>query len=126
MNSFGSFNSNKWSAITFLLIILLGTLVLSDVPFLVSHHSAKAYEGMASGTVGVPAAAAAVASPVVASRAVASPVVGSAAVASPVVGSANNNSNYMIPKTALTTFTQSISTAVQAFTNSVKAANTPQ
>lgn len=117
MNSFGSFNSNKWSAITFLLIILLGTLVLSDVPFLVSHHSAKAYEGMASGTVGVPAAAAA---------AVASPVVASRAVASPVVGSANNNSNYMIPKTALTTFTQSISTAVQAFTNSVKAANTPQ
>ena len=45
--------SKKWSAIIFLLAILIGTLVLSGVPFLVSHHNANVYEGLVgSGTVG--------------------------------------------------------------------------
>ena len=38
-------HSSKWSAITFLLIVLLGTLFLSGIPFLVSNHNAKVYEG---------------------------------------------------------------------------------
>ena len=38
-------HSSKWSAITFLLIVLLGTLFLSGIPFLVSNHHANVYEG---------------------------------------------------------------------------------
>ena len=39
-------NSNKWSAIIFLLLVLLGTLLLSGIPFLVSHHNSQIYEGL--------------------------------------------------------------------------------
>ena len=39
-------NSNQWSAVVFLLIVLLGTLFLSGVPFLVSHHNSMVYEGL--------------------------------------------------------------------------------